>query len=237
MEHNPLSSMKERLLHKIDAQELNMRPKVYFTLHVAALVLVAIAVLLVSIFIFNFILFSIRINSHDSLLMFGPRGIWAFILFFPWTFLIIDILLIALLEWLLRKFRLGNKIPVLYLLLGLVGLTAVTGLFLDRATTFNDRLLIRADQHHLLPPLNTFYVSARHHLTPESGVCTCVVTAIEGNKMYLRDTEGTTSIIATLPPNDPRATTTLFKVGDLVFIAGDPEGGGIRAFGIRPLMK
>jgi hypothetical protein len=76
------NSQKEPLMHKIEAQEISMRPKIYFTLQIAALVFVALATLVVSIIIFNFILFSIRINSHDSLLYFGSRGFEAFLSFF-----------------------------------------------------------------------------------------------------------------------------------------------------------
>ncbi len=239
MEHNPTphSDMKDRLLRKIDARELLMRPKIYFTLQVAALTLVAIAVLLVSIFIFNFIFFSIRINSRDSLLGFGPRGIWAFLAFFPWMFLLVDVVLVLVLEWLLRKFRSGNRIPALYLLFGLIGLTVVTGLFIDRATGINDRMLLRSDEHLLPPPLDAFYGGARHHFAPESGICTCIITAIDGTVVYLRDADGTTTLTAVLPLNDPRATTTLLKVGDIVIVAGDRRGDEIKAFGVHRILK
>jgi hypothetical protein len=236
MEHNP-HTLKDRLMHKIEAQEISMRPKIYFTLQIAALVLVALATLVVSIIIFNFILFSIRINSHDSLLYFGPRGFEAFLSFFPWPFLLADILLVFMLEFLVRRFRFGTRIPVLYLLLGIFLLTGVTALALDRGTDVNDRLLVRADQRQLPPPLNDFYGGARRHMSPESGVCKCVVVAIEGSKLTLRDLTDTTTIVVLLPPNDPRATTTSLRVGDMVLVAGDVERGMIRAFGLRKLSQ
>lgn len=225
--------MRERILEKIDSQELSMRPKIYFTLKVAALVLVALAVLAISIFIFNFILFSVRINSHDSLLGFGPRGIEAFLLFFPWVWLAFDIALISLLEWLLRGFRFGYKIPVLYLLLFIFVITTFTALAIDRGTDVNDRLLRRADRHEL-PFGGEFFEGARRPM-PGSGVCICTITAIKGNVLSVLDTRNgsSTSLTVVLPLNDPRATTTLLIVGDTVFIAGDVEKGMIRAFGVR----
>ena len=138
-----------------------MRPRAYFVLQVAALVFLGLVVLLVSVFIFNFILFSIRINRTDLLLGHGPRGWGAFIRFFPWTLLIIDVALIALLEWLLRQFRFGNKVPVLYLLAGLLLATAVVGLVVDRGTPLNDDLFQM--RHGLLPPFGDVYGGVRHH--------------------------------------------------------------------------
>jgi hypothetical protein len=233
--HPQPKSMRERILEKIDTRELSMRPKIYFTLKVAALVLITLAVLVISIFIFNFILFSSRINGHESLLGFGPRGILTFLEFFPWWLLGIDIALIILLEWLLRQFRFGYKSPVLYLLLTLLVVTASTAFLIDRGTAFNDQLLDRAEHHHLPPPLNNFYGEAHHHASPDSGLCTCIITAISQNSLTLRDTMSSTTLTVILPPNDPRATSTSLKVGDMVFVAGDIDHGVIRAFGLRKL--
>jgi hypothetical protein len=155
--HPQPKSMRERILEKIDTRELSMRPKIYFTLKVAALVLITLAVLVISIFIFNFILFSSRINGHESLLGFGPRGILTFLEFFPWWLLGIDIALIILLEWLLRQFRFGYKSPVLYLLLTLLVVTASTAFLIDRGTAFNDQLrfinkaVITEEVEHFVP--------------------------------------------------------------------------------------
>ena len=45
----------------------------------------------------------------------------------------------------------------------------------------------------------------------------------------------TTPLTVVFPLHDDRATTTGLKVGDRVFLAGDKEGGVIRAFGVRRL--
>ena len=138
-----------------------MRPRLYFVLQVAALLALAFLALGISVFIINFILFSVRLNRIDTLLGFGPRGWGAFVRFFPWTLLLADVGLIALLEWLLRRFRFGSKIPVLYLLGGLLFVTILTGAVLDRGTPFNDDLFkIRAG---LPAPFRLIYIQARHH--------------------------------------------------------------------------
>jgi hypothetical protein len=156
-----MDNLKEKILKDIRSGEVTMRPRIYFMLQIAALVLLALVVLVISVFIFNFIVFSIRINGDDAFLGFGPRGWGAFIQFFPWTLLVLDVALVALLEWLLRNFRFGNKIPALYLLGGLLALTVITGVIIDRATPFNDRMMER--RHDLPPPFGFVYGQARHH--------------------------------------------------------------------------
>jgi hypothetical protein len=235
MENNDKKeSIQESILRRIRMGELSQRPRAYFMLKVAAIVLTALAVLLVSIFIFNFILFSIRINSRDVLLGFGPRGVAAFLHFFPWSLLIFDIGLVLLLQWMLRWFRFGYKTPVLYLLLGLLVATASAALALDRGTSFNDSLLAHADRHELFL-VGGFFEAARR--PGSGGICKCTITAIAGNMLTVEDTRsGTTTLLHVfLPHDDPRATTTGLSAGDVVFIAGDVDGDVIRAFGVRKL--
>ncbi|HVV15065.1 MAG TPA: hypothetical protein VHD55_01530 [Candidatus Paceibacterota bacterium] len=237
MENNEKhDTMQEAVLRRIRADELSMRPRAYFALKMAAIMLVALAALLISVFIFNFILFGIRINSHDSLLGFGPRGIGAFLYFFPWNLLLIDVGLVLLLQWMLRWFRFGYKTPVLYLLLGILAATAAAAVLIDRGTDFNDRLLHRADRHELYF-FGDFFEGARRPM-PGSGVCKCTITAIAGSMLTVEDARGTTTrqLSILIPAGSPRATTTGLAVGDVVFIAGDAdEGGVIRAFGVRKL--
>src|SRR5437773_112715 len=105
-EHRP-SNLKEQLLRDIRSGEVAMRPRYFFMLKIAALASVAAGVLAVSIFILNFILFGLRINHHEELLGFGTQGFLAFLRFFPWYLLILDVALITLLEFLLRRFKFG----------------------------------------------------------------------------------------------------------------------------------
>jgi hypothetical protein len=156
-----MDTLKEKILKEIRSGQVTMRPRAYFVLQVAALVLLGLVVLLVSVFIFNFILFSIRLNHIDMLLGHGPRGWGAFTHFFPWTLFIIDVALIALAEWLMQQFRFGTKVPVLYLLGGLLLMTALVGLVVDRGTPLNDDLFQM--RHGLPPPFGDVYGSARHH--------------------------------------------------------------------------
>ncbi len=231
---HPQINIKEKVLEKISANELTMRPKSYFVFKAAALIALGIGVLSVSVFVCDFILLSLRINGHYSLLGFGSRGMWMFITFFPWGLLFFDGILVFLLERLLRQFRFGYRTPVLLLLLGLLIVTLTIGFFIDRSTSLNDQLLARAHNHQLIAPFDEYYEHAGHR-SLEEGICRCVITSIQSDSISAYDEGlGTTTVFTiTTPPN--QTTRGNLKIGDVVYIAGDKDEYGIRAFGIQKL--
>jgi hypothetical protein len=232
----PQKNLKDTLLSAIEEKHLAMRPRSYFILHVIAMALLAMLVLMVTVLIINFISFSIRINGHDSLLSFGPQGIGEFIHIFPWWLLGIDLILIALLELLVRSFKFGYRIPVLYMVLAIVLLSGTIGLVLDRGTTVNDHFLNDADHHRLPGPLNEAFKGVRE--APHPGTCNCTVTGIQGNVLSADDVDpdSTTHYTIIVPMSDPLLPT--IKVGDVVFAFGTQQGTStISAFGLRLQQK
>ena len=139
MSEEQQQTLKENVLRAVKSGSVQMTPRVLFTLRFIGTLVVAIAATLTTILIFNFIVFSLRVSGHDALLGFGSRGFTAFIWFFPWYLLVVDVALVALLQWLLRQFRFGYKIPVLYLILALLIGSFTLGYALDHETTFNNR--------------------------------------------------------------------------------------------------
>ncbi|OHA17884.1 MAG: hypothetical protein A3H57_04430 [Candidatus Taylorbacteria bacterium RIFCSPLOWO2_02_FULL_43_11] len=230
--------LKEKILGKILSGNVSMKPKMVFSLRLAALIIVALLVTIVSIFLFNFILFSIRINSQDILLGFGQRGFVAFLAFFPWHLLFIDLMLVAVLELLLRQFRLGYKTPVVYLMLGLIVVSFSIGAYVDRVGGVNERFFMRNGQPHL-PSLfreeGRGFRGARHlGLT----LCKCTIISIEGNVVYASDLRNVSTIMKIVFPADSSyATTSSLKVGDRIFVAGDEKDGVIEAFGVRKMIE
>lgn len=235
MEHNEQHDIKTQVLGKIRSGNLKMHPRYYFMVRVAALALLTIAILLFTIFICNFILFSIRINSSDSFLYFGPRGWGAFLASFPWEFLAVDAGLAIVLLRLLREFKFGYKSPFLFIAGGLVLLTIVAGVILDRATDFNDRFLRGADAHELPSPLGEFYRDAHRLPPPGEGSCRCTVVSVNGNAIIVSDLRASTTPFTVMVPAGALATTSGLEPGDVIFIAGDRNGGMIQVFGIRKL--
>jgi hypothetical protein len=162
MEHNEQKSIKNAILEKIGSSELHMHSKYYFYLRIVALVAVSAATFLVSIFILNFILFSIRINSDEQFLFMGPIGWGAFVQFFPWHLLALDVVLVGALLWLLRQFKFGYRSPLLFLLLGIFFFTLGAGFVVDRTTGINEHFLREAEGRRLAPPFGDAYRGVRH---------------------------------------------------------------------------
>ena len=159
MEHEH-RDIKARVLSRIKNGEVAMHTRAYLALKLAALGLLCFLALAVSVLIFTFILFTVRLNIQDALAHTGPYGWLFFIRFFPWHLLALDVVLIFLCETLLRSFKLGWRSPVLYLAFMLLALALALGLFLDRGVGFNDSMVERAHHHGLPPPFNEMYEHA-----------------------------------------------------------------------------
>lgn len=228
-----MTSLKDRLMHDIKDGKVSMRPRIYFTLRLAALVATVLAILAITVFIVNFISFSIRISMNDTLLGFGAPGVGAFLAHFPWHLAVLDALLVLLLQYLLRHFRFGYRIPILYVVMALVAGAGLVGFALDRTTPFNDRM--HEKRMHLPPGPRGLYDGVRP--PPRgSGICRCRIISIDGNVMQVEDLRpggATSTLTVMLPLDSRRATSTGLSVGDIVFIAGEEQDGIIEAFGVR----
>ncbi len=235
---NPNPSAKDRVLAKIREGRIAMRSKLSFTFEAFLAGFVALVILAVSVAIVSFILFGLRVNGHESLLSFGPRGVGAFFAIFPWPLLVLDVLLVLFLETLLRRFKFGYRSPMLYLLFGVAVVAIAAGLALDRGTPFNDNLLDRADHGGLPPPFGEIYEHVRATAPHDHGIYRGVVIGVAASSLTVRsdDRTGATSSTYTvmLPP---RIATSSLQVGDRVYVAGDADDGVIRAFGIRVLIR
>ncbi len=238
MEHNESQghNFKERVLESIASREIKVHSKAYFAARIILLVIVVALALLVSIFIFNYVFFSLRISGKELLLGFGSQGWASFLFYFPWAFLIMDVILVGVLEWLLRKFRFGYRSPMLYLLIGLFAVSISAGYFMDRVTGFDDVLLRQADRHYLIGPLGEAYESVRGSHLADEGVCECEIAAINGNVFTARDINSTSSELLTIIAPPGYSGMVSLRVGSIVFVAGAlSPSGTIQAFGIGPL--
>jgi hypothetical protein len=228
---------KENILAKIREKHVSMRPKLHFTLQTILTFVVATIVLVLSVAIANFILFGLRINGHESLLAFGPRGLFAFLLVFPWPLLALDILFIFILEKLLRRFKFGYRSPVLYLLIVLIAGALALGLALDRGTSFNDDLLRHADRGELPPPFGDVYEGVRVPAPHGKGIYRGVILEIATSSFQLmhddRDHDVDDDVYTVILPSD--APVSSLMTGDRVYVAGDREGSVIHAFGVHML--
>ncbi|MBV9159376.1 MAG: hypothetical protein JO019_02135 [Candidatus Kaiserbacteria bacterium] len=232
---NDHKNIRDEVLQKIRSGEVSMHSSGYLALRIGMLAFVVLAALVISVLIFNFISFTIRLSDDSQLLGFGPRGIVFFVTMFPWALLAADAILLVIAERLLRRFRFGYKNPALILFAGLAVLTLALGLLIDNATPFNDRMLERAERHHL-GPLDTMYARP-HPGPPEGGVCRCVVTAIGTSSVTAYNADASTSPIKIQFPQELASATSSVYVGETIFVAGDRDGNTIYAFGFHTMPK
>jgi preprotein translocase subunit SecG len=229
-------NLKERILADISSRNTRVYPRIYFVLRTVLVAIVAILVLVVSIFIFNYVFFSLRVSGQEDLLNFGARGFSSFLEHFPWLLLALDLILTLLLEWLLRRFRFGYRSPILYLLLGIFAVTISAGYLMDRATRVDDALLYQADRNSLVGPFNEIYENIRGSHLVDEGVCECQIIKIDGNVLTARDINSTSDLPLTvvLPANYTLPSSV--QAGSVVFVAGMLRPSNtVQAFGLSTL--
>lgn len=235
-EHNQKPNTLDTILAKIRANEIKIKPKARFRLKLAALIAVLALLVIVAVFFTSLVMFTIRASGQASLIGFGRSGVAVFLLLFPWKLSIIGIVLMLALEWLLRSFRFGYKIPTLYLLFGVLCIMLVSGLILDHFR-FHDELMNLSGQHRLPPTFGRFYEGARRPPLPMGyGIYRAVIVSIGSSTLNAE---------VDLPG---QASTTFFTIvmpsvreygeltpGDRIFIRGQLLGSEIRTTGIRKM--
>ncbi len=230
---NSANNAAKKVLDKIRANQVTMRPRFFFTLKTALLVIVALITLFVTVSIGSFILFTIRTSYETSLLGFGPSGLRIFLSLFPWPLFILDIACIFLLESMLRRFRFGYRSPLLYLLFGILVVILSTTSLID-GDRVTDVLLRGAHDLHL-PIVGDFYDRGRRPPPLGSGACPCTVLAINGNTLTMQENlpdEASKQVTVILPPGQ---STSTMRVGEQYFIVGTSENGILHAFGVRKM--
>ncbi|MDE1925326.1 MAG: hypothetical protein KGH79_04090 [Patescibacteria group bacterium] len=226
------TDLKASVLQKIRKGEVSMRPRLYFIARLALAAFVAIAALALAMFVLSFVFFSIHESGEQFLLGFGGRGVLTFITLFPWWSLLLTLALIFALDYVLRYFKFGYRIPMLEIVLGALAVVVAAGVLIS-ATPLHSVLLSVADNNEL-PVLGPLYEDI-HDSHEEQGIYRGVISSIQGNAVVIahndgdRDTDDGTSTIM-LPPGFNVAT---LYVGERLYVAGDKGEGGVNAYGIE----
>ncbi|MDB5265579.1 MAG: hypothetical protein JWM39_292 [Parcubacteria group bacterium] len=232
-ENNP-DSIQQAVLDKVRAGTVRRRPRWQFILRVAGTIVVISLLLVIAAFLISFILYSLNESGEQFLLGFGLRGIQVFLTLFPWLFGLVALGLIVLLEWLIRGFRFGYRIPLLNIFLGVVGVSIVLGIVIS-VTPLHTTLQGFAAKDQL-PILGQPYKHVLDHHEDE-GLSRGKVITVGANEFIIqhddhdRDTDdGTFSIHVA-----PDASIVLPHVGDEVLVFGEPEQGYIDASNVLVL--
>ncbi|MES2213432.1 MAG: hypothetical protein V4473_01155 [Patescibacteria group bacterium] len=224
-------NLKQKVLEKIEAGEVSMRPKIYFIFSVIISVLLMVLILITSIFLISYTLFSLSISGRLFLLGFGWRGVFVFIVLFPWVVFLVDIVLVTILGLLLKRFRFGYHSPTIFLFAGTAICIVVVSYVVNTATPIHGRIMNRAE-HNALPVVGGFYTGLRHP-HEDRGVFEGVVREIEDNTFMMHpDTDEESRLIRVITPTSTQVSLFI-TIGDHVFVAGDIVNGEIHAYGIK----
>ena len=229
-------NIKTHVLDRINGGKVSMRPRFYFVIKLFSLMAVALITLITSSFLVSFIIFSIVQSGRLFLLGFGFKGAAIFFIMFPWTVLLVEILLLILLQWQIRQFRFGYRSS--YATLLLIILCSSIGLSLLIEITPVHPIMMRNAERKNLPFVGDFYRDI-HRPLPQQGLFKGVVSSIGTSSFILtkisdKDKDDIQEQANVILPN--YASTTHFVIGDTVLIVGEEmPGSGIRAFGIQKI--
>jgi len=241
MEHSNYSkkTLREKVLARIENHTVTATSRWYFIMRIVLIGFLTLFALLLSSLICNSIVFIILSSGRSLLLDFGTRGIWSFLIFFPWPLLLIDLLCILLLQRLLSVFKFGYRIPVLYLggLIFVIGFGL--GIIIHHDTPFNHQVVREGERRHFSGFLNDFLRGAHRPPSPGQGMYRGTIQSVGSSSIIILDSDTSTSTLRTiiLSNDNEFATTTGLHSGDMIFIAGDERDGNINAFGIHTTDK
>lgn len=235
MNSNEPTSVRDRILSKIERNEVRMHSRIYFILLGGVVIVLAVLTLLLSVFLGNLLSFTLRINGHDGLLALGTQGLVLFVQVFPWWLLLITIALVILVAWLARRFSFVYRTPALFVFALLVAGALLAGFTLDRGTPLNDHLLQDADDGHLPAPLSGLYQGSRHAPPPGSGGYRGTITHIDADRISLSDPDISTTTLIVFLPTEPHDGPLHLTLGEAVFVIGSEVNGAIHALDIHPL--
>ncbi len=220
--NNTHTQLEHRVTDAIQSGKVHMHSPLHFTVRLVLLVCLLIGVLILSLVLINFIVFSIRFYGHIDLLTFGIRGFVTFFTFFPWFLLAVDVLLITASLYLIRTFRFGYTMPIVYL--GLLLFVTVVGVgYMMRHHTdgVNESMMRHILDDRMSTLLPSFVEGVR--IPPEKRpLCRCKVVEIHEGGIVIGEDMRTGRIVRfALDPVNKNATTSGLVPGDIVIIAHD----------------
>lgn len=235
--NNENNNFKDELLHKIQCGEIKMRPKAFFVAKVAILIFISVITFIVSVLLVSYTWFVLSASGKLFLLSFGSRGMYEFLLLFPWFLLLIVVGLILALDWLIKRFRFGYHNPALIVFGGSLVVITIFGAVVNM-TSFHRNMMRMAEQKNLPIPMVPAFYSEIRKTYKDKGVFRGEVVSIATSSFHIKnskyDSGGDIDGVEVSVPEgfDVRY---ILRIGDEVFIAGDFASGSIRAYGVKKL--
>ncbi|MDP1709514.1 MAG: hypothetical protein Q8L21_01355 [Candidatus Komeilibacteria bacterium] len=224
------NDLAKKIITKIREGKLNMRPRWYFILQTAAVLVISVLAFVLAVFLISWLYFILHASGAWLLPAFGSHGWMHFLRSFPWLPASIGLILIMILAFILEKFRWAYRQPALYVGLGIVVLTVLFSLTIAR-TPVHDIFYQQAFKKGG-GPAGSLYRG--YGQMPRSSAYTGTVMDVATGTFSITTAEGEVISVAT----DGR---TRFPFGyqlepnDMVMIMGERTDNILRAFGVREI--
>lgn len=224
-----MNDIKDKLLEKIKAGEVNMVPRWHFVLRTIMWSAGAVIVAIVAIYLLSFVLFALHRTGVLFAPLYGWHGLMLFVVSSPWfLILLVGVFLVAL-YFLVTHFSFSYKRPLVYSMVGVVLLVIATASLIHQ-TPMHERMERFVDQRGV-PGLAPMYRGVGEK-RPDGMMTGEIITIFETHVTIETDKEEEVSVVLTPETKLPRGGA--LEVGQEVFIFGERENGEIKAFGIRP---
>lgn len=222
-----MKDMQTDIMKRIKAGELAMRPRWHFLLKTSLLITGTILAALLSIYLMSFVMFILRQSGIWVTPGLGLRGVGFFILASPWLLITLTLLFLGTLFLLVKHYALCYTRPLLYSLMGVVGL-ALLGSFVIINTAAHERIGAFSERH-ALPGLAPLY---RHAEQPPEGLYLGTVLQVSDTGFILQEPSGAELTIIVIGATRMPPSTTL-ETGAHVAILGDKTEDAVTALRIK----
>lgn len=220
LNHNQHSNTEDKILGDIKDGKIKMKPRLYF---IAKGILLGFAfgiLLLLTIYLASFIIFSIRISGIWFLPFFGNGHFSMILATLPWVLITLAILAIVTLEISAKKFRFVYQKPIAYSLLAITSGILLLGLLVG-LSPFHARVFHGARQRSI-PLLDPVY--HRYGSLEFQNVYNGIVSQIISPDFTIITPRGNTLTVT--PPDN---NTQIIEPGNFVIIIGKKENNHISA--------
>lgn len=227
--------MKEKLLTDIASGAVMQRPQWKDMLPKIGLAVLIACILALTVLIFTYLFFALRISGVSALLGFGTRGLIFFLANMPWHLIVLDAAFVVAFIHFSKEFAFGWKTPRVPLAVLFVASALSAAWLLDRP--INDSLY--ESRTELPAPLGGLYEEPLP-LPEGSGFTHGVILSLDtasGTLSIIDERTGDITDVS-MEEYEPEKTLHPFKVGDTVFVAGnEPKEHTMKAFGVRKDMR
>lgn len=229
MENNEESnSIKNKVLLAIETGKVKMKPRWEFVLQTILIILGAIILVLALLYLFSFIIFIMRQSGLWFIPAFGLKGVMPFLESLPWFLILLVVGAIIILEFLVKHFSFIYRKPVLYSLVGIVGMVIFGSLALANSQ-FHRGMFEKAELDNL-PLAGELY--KEYGKKKYENIAEGMIKEVAESEYVIENRRGDTikvlfdKKLKVDPIND-------LQIGDVVVVIGQKTNGAIQAEGIR----